>query len=270
MKLSHILIAIIVAIFLTGCHAAKKAESEFPAVNTDSEASFAGAVGGYPAWSDVEVPVSIDISSPVNFNISGRAKMVRGEVIDISLRMLGFEVGRLYLNQDSVFGYVKMSKISIAESLGDLTAQIPMNIANVQDLLTGGMFLLGKMALNESDVKDFSVEKNNSGLIVVPRNQPSAFQYGFFVDRNNRVSRFAGGNDAENIELVCDYSGYSSGGKNIASDVEVSVSLARKVAAAINWRWESAKWNTGISPAFSMPRGYKRVRSQEILNHLPK
>lgn len=269
MKLSHILTAIICVMILAGCHASKKTVSVIPGAD-DSRASFAGAVNRYPAWSDVEVPVGIDISSPVNFNISGRAKMVRGKVIDISLRMLGFEVGRLYLNQDSVFGYVKMSKISIAESLGDLTAQIPMNISNVQDLLTGGLFLLGKMTLTDSDAKDFAMEQDESGLMMIPRNQPSAFQYGFFVDNNDRLSRFVGGNSKNNIDLMCDYSHYSSVEKNMASDVDVSVSLSRPVVAEINWKWESAKWNTGISPEFSMPRGYKRVRSQEILSHLPK
>ncbi|MBD5267686.1 MAG: DUF4292 domain-containing protein [Bacteroides sp.] len=269
MKLSHILTAIFCAMILAGCHASKKTVSVIPG-DGDSRASFVGAVNRYPAWTDVEVPVGIDISSPVNFNISGRAKMVRGEVIDISLRMLGFEVGRLYLNQDSVFGYVKMSKISIAESLGDLTAQIPMNISNVQDLLTGGLFLLGKMTLTDSDAKDFAMEQDNSSLIMIPHDQPSIFQYGFVVDNSNRVSRFVGANGKSNIEFVCNYSDYSSGQKDLASDVDVSVSLSRPVVAEINWKWESAKWNTGISPEFSMPRGYKRVRSQEILNHLPK
>ncbi|MCM1333133.1 MAG: DUF4292 domain-containing protein [Bacteroides sp.] len=267
MKLSHILSVIVIGAVMGGCGSSKKVTG--PDIDTgDSQASYSEVVKQYPAWTDVEVPLNIDISSPVNFSISGRAKMVRGNVVDISLRMLGFEVGRLYLNSDSVFGYVKMSKTCIAESLGDLTAQIPMNISNVQDLLTGGVFLLGNAVLAESNKADFMIEKDNGGIMLIPRKQPDKFQYGFFVNDNNRVARFVGGDNDRNIQ--CDYSGYSANKKNLPADVDVTVSIKRPVVASINWRWESAKWDTGLSPRFSMPRGYKRVRSQELLNHLPK
>lgn len=267
MKLSHILSVIVIGAVMGGCGSSKKVAAP-PADAGSSHASFSEVVKQYPVWTDVEVPLNIDIASPINFNISGRAKMVRGNVVDISLRMLGFEVGRLYLNSDSVFGYVKVSKICIAESLGDLTAQIPMNISNVQDLLTGGVFLLGNAMLTEADKSSFLIEKENGGIMVMPRKQPDRFQYGFFVNDDNRVARFAGGDSDRSIQ--CDYSGYSENKNNLPKEVSVTVSLKRPVVASINWRWESAKWNTGFSSSFSMPRGYKRVRSQELLNHLPK
>ncbi len=265
MKLSHILTSIVITVFLSGCHSSKKATEQSSSI-IGSETSFAGVLNRHSAWTDIEVPISIDISSPVNFNISGRAKMINGKSVDISLRMLGFEVGRLYINADSVFGYIKMSKTGIAESLGDLTAQIPINISNVQELLTGGLFLLGKTSLSDANEHDFIIEKEDGGVVMTPRKQSDKFQYGFFV--NNNIIRFVGGNDEKNIQ--CAYSGYSANTHNYPAEVDVKVSLSRPVVASINWRWESAKWNTGLSSQFSMPNGYKKVRSQEILNHLPK
>lgn len=268
MRFSHILQIIFCLIVLSGCGSSKKAVTPSSGA-ISGKVSFAEVVGNSPKWNDVEVPINVRISSPINFNISGRAKMIRGKIVDISLRMLGFEVGRIYLDSDSVFGYIKTSKMCIAESLGDLTAQIPVNISNIQDLLTGVLFIVGNKSLSGADKKYFSIEPENGGAMMIPNKQPNQFQYGFFVDDENHVSRFVGGNNAKNIQFMGDYSDYYSS-LNMAGDIDVTVTLNRPIIASINWRWESAKWNKGISEGFSMPRGYKRVKSQQLLNNLPK
>lgn len=88
-------------------------------------------------WTDLEVPLNISLNAPTRAGVAARVKMVRGHVIDVSLRIIGFEVGRLYVTEDSVFGMIKPSKVYMAESLKDIAGQFKVTVSDIQDMLIG-------------------------------------------------------------------------------------------------------------------------------------
>lgn len=265
-KLSHIFAIISIALLFSECHSGKKAVT----ATTTPPSTSAGTFMSTRQWHDVEVPVNIEISSPVNFSISGRARMSKDRNVDISLRMLGFEVGRLYADRDSVFGYVKMSKAYFAESLAELTGGLEMNISNVQDLLMGQLFLLGETELTESSLKkEFDIDNSGSGIMIIPRKQPEGFEYGFMTDKEYNPLRFVAGNNARNIQAIVSYSGNSGHNLDFAQHVGINVDLPKHpVLASLNWRWESARWDNGNESAFSIPKGCKRIRASQLLSNL--
>ena len=57
----------------------------------------------YKEWSDVEIPVELELLKPRNFSVSGRATMIRNQSIYISIRALGFEAANIYINNDSIY-----------------------------------------------------------------------------------------------------------------------------------------------------------------------
>lgn len=130
MKISRILIFMMCGVLLlAGCHS-----SRHSGIPTDANKSLEPVE---TLWTDLEVPLNISLNSPTRANVAARVKMVRGQMIDVSLRIIGFEVGRLYVTEDSVFGMIKPSKVYMAESLKDVAGQFPVTVSDIQDMLIG-------------------------------------------------------------------------------------------------------------------------------------
>lgn len=102
------------------------------------------AISGVPvfpaefgAWTTLEVPVQVEVTKPKNLGMSGRASMINGRELLISLRFLGFEVGQLYADTDSVFVVEKIHKWYVGESLARLSAGTGLSLADLQGYLLG-------------------------------------------------------------------------------------------------------------------------------------
>ena len=77
----------------------------------------------------------------------------QGKSIDLSLRVLGFEMGRALITSDSVFVVIKPQRTYIAESLNEVTKYVSFTTGNIQDLLMGRPFLLSKSTITANDGK---------------------------------------------------------------------------------------------------------------------
>lgn len=112
----------IITLLMTGCRSGKEtAQVQQPAAT----------------WSNFSAPVKIQLESPKKFSISGRATLVRDKSIYISLRMLGLEVGTLYVTPDSVFATEKLHRYIVRESLAKVLEGRDIPFAQLQDLLIG-------------------------------------------------------------------------------------------------------------------------------------
>ena len=144
--MNHIRIAVcsIVLLILAGCKGGKELISERP-VSQEVRNNFESLMASYPDWNTFSANLSFGASG--SLSASTQLRMVRGEVLQISVRIiLGIEVARLYMTPDSLFLVNKMQKQYVAASLQEIGERLssPVSLQTVQDALLGRIFLLNR------------------------------------------------------------------------------------------------------------------------------
>lgn len=274
MKPSHfITLSIISLLVFSGCHSSKRSlrSGEPLPENATLTQRYDALVDGYGNWSDVTVPVSFVLSSPQRFSISGRAKMIHDESIDISLRMLGFEVGRIYLTVDSVHVMVKPKKVYMSESLAEVSRVFKFSVGNVQDLIMGRPFVLGGSTLSP-DTRNLAlrfIEGDAWSIMLAP--SISSASYGYRVCADNFLEYLVAGYNNGYLTASCGYSApVNVDGVGVVSpDVDINVvNPKQKIEASITWKWDNARWNEGIESEWTVPRGYKRIKAADVIKNV--
>lgn len=285
------LVAVMAAVIamLPSCHTARKAaevpgQKELPPSETEVRRSpdmdFDALAASYGEWKNVKVPVKLELESPKRFSISGRASMVRGEAVLISLRMLGFEVAVIYADRDSVYIAEKYHKILYAESLSKFTAAFGLTIEDVQNLLLGRVFVPGHGAVDSGDRKDFrfmEVENTPARYVweMLPKKHPGSVDWAFTVNtaagasfpvvqRLRIVPQGRG-------EISCRFTGVVSTPVGaVASSAKVSATVRnRDIRATLVWTLKNARWNeSGFSVSYTPPDNYTRVTTEQLYKML--
>lgn len=175
------------SISLIGCGSKKQAQSTSPAqtVTTFTAADTHKSLDAYSRpWDKLRMPLTVRLSQPKSVSISGTATMVRGKSLTLSFRVFGMEVAVLYLTQDSLLAIDKFHKRYVMEPLAPVLGGFPVNIDNVQDLLTGRPFLLGSDKTIAADASKFDIDVTSDSNIwtMIPKKMPSKVEYGFSFD----------------------------------------------------------------------------------------
>ena len=272
MRIPRILTILLCVVVLASCrssHTATKTVPELPAASVPER--YNALVGSCGSWNDVSVPLSVDIVSPKSFSISGRAKMVRGKSVDISLRMFGFEVGRIYANADSIYGMVKVGKTYMAESLAEIFPGMPFTIGNLQDMLMGRVFLMGSDTSLDGSFGKFDAELTDFNWILVPKTHPKGIEYGFTVSLDDVLRSLVVAVTKTGTVAQCDYGNAYADKKTgvLMNGLTVKAEIPRnRIDASIAWRWNDANWNQGVTSSWSTPKGYKRVKASELMKSI--
>lgn len=219
----------------------------------ESSRKNAPAIGGYTpgqdthpgrsqlTWTDLQVPVNVNLSEPSSFRVSGVMTMVNGKDIHISLRMLGFEVGAAYITGDSIYAYAKLQRVYVAESIGSLLGGVDATVADVQSLLIGAPVSLPRLS-GSTSVEMHTSEQTGQPLSITVTH-PSG--------RTGTVT----------------YTPLE--GTPLASTVAIAASTGQKrLAASLSYDWNRAEADTGASKTFSIPRGYRRIDAAALLKAL--
>ena len=90
-----------------------------------------------PQWTNVQMPVKLSLAKPRNFNVSGRATMVRGRQIYLSLRFFGMEVATVNITPDSVTVADRFHKLLFTESTAKVMGSTGLDLNVIQDLILG-------------------------------------------------------------------------------------------------------------------------------------
>lgn len=88
-------------------------------------------------WVNVQMPVKLSLEQPRNFGVSGRATMVRGQLVYLSLRFFGMELATVRVTPDSVVVADRIHKYLFAESTAKVTAKTGYDINDIQDIILG-------------------------------------------------------------------------------------------------------------------------------------
>lgn len=222
----------------------------------------------YRDWTDVSVPVTLRLVSPKNMSVSARARMVRGRCIDLSFRMLGFEVARIWLTPDSVVAASRPKKVYLAESLSKLTSGLPLNLDNLQDMLMGRPFMPGGSTLTLADSAAMRLDTSSGSVRLLPRRQHPMADYGYVLDLPSVVTALAVVAGDHDISFTASYSGPEplTPAGNVMDNVAVDIDTPRgEYAAEVAWKWGSARWNDMITVDPPATAGLRRVTSAQLM-----
>lgn len=219
-------------------------------------------------WQTLTVPVNLSIKNSGMPSVGGTMTMTRNEEIRISLRFLGMEMGALCARRDSVFAYIKLQRIYLAESTTELLKGYPATVGNLQDLILGRLFEIGKArpTVGGMDLR----RESDSRYIISPRTAAKGLEYAFNVDiPANRLA--STGFRHSGINATVDYSDAGAAVPPVKSQtVTVSTNAGgRNLAADLTVNYSKAKWDKGLTDKpFSIPNGYRRISASALLKAL--
>ena len=107
-------------------------------------------------------------------------RMIHNEAIQVSIRpILGMEVARLIVSNDTVYFYEKIGRTVSQASIGELSGKLPFafNISNIQSVLLGRPFLLDATDIDTKNFKDFNYNVAMPQWIMTPKETPLKVAY---------------------------------------------------------------------------------------------
>lgn len=271
--------SILAACFLlavTGaCHSSKKAATEngtvvnivSPEISLDEfREIICSKATGYGNWEYVKIPVTVRLRQPKEMSIGGTAWMRRDSSIVISLKYMGFEVGSMSLTNDSVTVIDKMHKSFMAERLDKFLGGMRFDVSNLQNMLLGRPFLLGKTSVTANDIKHADIEADDAGWLVVPSDQPSNAGYGFrFSPAAILYGVIMQAGQHEPVTVSYGGSTVSPEG-TVVKEVSVTARAGKTpIEATLEWNLNKMRWNDPSQHRTVKPgKNYKRLDSSQI------
>lgn len=235
---------------------------------SDMQVALRNVVDSYGSWDKMRLPMSIEMSSPKSISISGTLTMQRGKDILISLKYFGFEVAQIYASNDSIMVIDKYNKQYAAEPIASFLGGADLDISNIQDLLTGRVFNLGKSKFDVDKAKksEFELQSPTQWLLLPTAEKGSGVEYGFLFSPAEVLSAIVIKSGAHN-PVSCDYSGSAPTSFGpMAPSVRVEYATAKSaIEAKIKLDLSKARWNGDVElrrqPITSK---YKRIDSSKI------
>lgn len=218
-------------------------------------------------WSQLSIPLKVEISSPSKLSVSGRVYMERDRYIYLSLRFLGMEMASMYVNSDSVYVTDKLNKRYLAENISDITAGASVTIGDIQDLLLGRVFINGSGTITPGMERDVILAQQSDVWTITPKKGIRGITYNFAIGNADNILRYmtieAGGRKVKTEYSspvdITDRGRFTSG-----TAIDTSIG-SKQLAMNLKWTFSSAKWT--ISNTVMPPRNknYTRIKADQLM-----
>lgn len=222
-----------------------------------------------PEWTDFSASGNITVSTTGSLSSAIQIKMVRGRSISISIRpLLGIEMGKLFVDKDSVTLVDKYHNIYVRESVSQLLGN-GIGLYALQNLLLSRPFDLTDGAISASNAYHFSATAPDNERRWQMRPAKANQLFGYFFDMiENNVSRF-------NVTLnngqqyAMDFSVFKPvDGKVIATSIYAHIEIGgTKVGMDLKYT-KSIRWNSGVTDYIRIPDGARRYSLAQLLKSL--
>lgn len=281
MNKSSIIIALLAAILAmsTSCRSAQKAmvsETRSGEIAESIEADWSNSAfnpltvaAAAPEWTDFSASGNITVSTTGSLSSAIQIKMVRGRSISISIRpLLGIEMGKLFVDKDSVTLVDKYHNIYVRESVSQLLGN-DIGLYALQNLLLSRPFDLTDGTISASNAYHFSATAPDNERRWQMRPAKANQLFGYFFDMiENNVSRF-------NVTLnngqqyAMDFSAFKPvDGKVIATSISAHIEIGgTKVEMDLKYT-KSIRWNSGVTDYIRIPDGARRYSLAQLLKSL--
>lgn len=197
-------------------------------------------------WTDIYMPFKLSTEAPEEMGVSGRALMIRGEAIHLSIRVMGMEGAVALIRQDSIFFVDKYHKVYLADRLGALIGKYEMTVADLQNLLLGRPF---RPAATMEAISWGAISGDMATLTASVFDMPGMAECDcwFFTPEETPYGPMAS---------VIDISLFPPTGE------------APLLRASLGWSFGDAKFDTGREVKFTPPRGYQTIGIDQLASLL--
>lgn len=279
-KFSIAIVLTAVLAVATSCHSAQKAVSAETRANTESatidtdwsKAAYSPLTAAAAAkeWTDFSATGNITVGTTSTLSSSMQIKMVRGKSISISIRpILGIEMGKLFIDKDSVTIVDKYHSIYMRESVSQfLGNNIGLNA--LQNLLLSRPFDLNEGGFSVVNAHNFTAttpDDDNEWEMRPKSAISSAFSYYFKMLENNISKFYVTLSNGRMYALnFTDFKQVS--GDTVASDINARIEVSGTIVQLDIRYSKSLRWNSGIVDSISIPAGAQRYSFAQVIKSL--
>ena len=228
---------------LQSCHSSKQVVTNPPLTSGQQTTTTTTTTtpAATAAWTTMQTGGNVTINAGKKMSSGMQMRMVRDEVIFISLRpLLGIEVGRLIIRADSVFVIDKLHKRYVAEDVSLITGGVPLTVGMLQDAFLG---------------REFQADLG------------SKFSCDFSHDTTGQVSslniHYKGRSQATYQVNYADVK-YTLGGP-VAHEVTIATQIKGK-DMSLELSYNNITWNNQVKVDTTIPKGYTRMDGKQLFS----
>lgn len=219
-------------------------------------------------WSDVTINGSITIATSSNLTSSMQLRMIKDKSISISIRpILGIEMGKLYITNDSIVVLDKYHKLFFKGSIKGYVDE-RVNISSLQNLLLARAFIpeAKNVSFDWRDSYKATRVDENGDWSLTPKEQDRQFAYNFDMEGNNLKHfnlEIMNGRPDNIFSMV--YSGYRMTDNGIvASRLNANIPIQETTIKFQMLLNKSVRWNGGIRDYINIPSDAQQVTVADI------
>lgn len=277
----------LVALTLTACRSSKSAVKA-PDTNTSASTKTTHITNNTAALASVKKVAAMHLSQQgvtastkvrlsgvggKDLSVNGKLQMKRNNVIRLSLRFLGMEVGLMEFTPNDVLVVDRMNKQFVRAKYGEVSflRQAGLDFYALQSLFWNELFIPGQHTLSAEGLGRFELVQKAGLNVLTPKNTPK-LAYHFYADpQANTIQRLQvrSNNAAEKGEFAFNYDGFELfGGRPFPTQMRMAVTGTGKKDITLALSLSSLKADASFDTRTTVSAKYTQRSVQQVLGQL--
>lgn len=277
----------LVALTLTACRSSKSAVKA-PDTNTSASTKTTHITNNTAALASVQKVAAMHLSQQgvtastkvrlsgvggKDLSVNGKLQMKRNDVIRLSLRFLGMEVGLMEFTPNYVLVVDRMNKQFVRAKYGEVSflRQAGLDFYALQSLFWNELFIPGQHTLSAEGLGRFELVQKAGLNVLTPKNTPK-LAYHFYADpQANTIQRLQvrSNNAAEKGEFAFNYDGFELfGGRPFPTQMRMAVTGTGKKDITLALSLSSLKADASFDTRTTVSAKYTQRSVQQVLGQL--
>ena len=208
-----------------------------------------------------------------DLSVNGKLQMKRNNVIRLSLRFLGMEVGLMEFTPNDVLVVDRMNKQFVRAKYGEVSflRQAGLDFYALQSLFWNELFIPGQHTLSAEGLGRFELVQKAGLNVLTPKNTPK-LAYHFYADpQANTIQRLQvrSNNAAEKGEFAFNYDGFEQfGGRPFPTQMRMAVTDTGKKDITLALSLSSLKADASFDTRTTVSAKYTQRSVQQVLGQL--
>lgn len=182
LRQSLLYIAASATLLLSSCGTSRRAVGSDNSVGASEISKCETLLRSYNEWKVVSMPVKVSLTAPTSVSMSGRLYMERGSLVNVSLRLLGMEVGVVRIMPDSIYCLDKFNRIALVEPTAQLLKRYDLSFEALQEIMLGRPAIPSQGVINQRNLTRISIAREETGeLVVSPRRPDKNLEWHYVV-----------------------------------------------------------------------------------------
>lgn len=182
LRQSLLYIAASTTLLLSSCGTSRRAMGSDAPLGGSETSKCETLLRSYTEWKVVSMPVKVSLTAPTSVSMSGRLYMERGSLVNVSLRLLGMEVGVVRIMPDSIYCLDKFNRIALVEPTAQLLKRYDLSFEALQEIMLGRPAIPSQGAINQRNLTRINIAREDTGeLTVTPRRPDKNLEWHYVI-----------------------------------------------------------------------------------------